>query len=125
MCDRNGYKTAVAIAAAALLSACAGPEIDRSAANFDERSYSEDLAECRGGSVAVFVASGFTGAVAGSAIGAMEGAMSGAIHGDSAEGALIGSVVGGVIGMGVGAYDALATQDEELARCLRGKGYAS
>ena len=44
------------------------------------------LSDCRGGSVAVFMLSGFTGALAGSAIGAMEGAMNGAIYGDSAEG---------------------------------------
>ena len=125
MCGRNHHKIAVAMAAAAFLSACASPEIDRSAATFDDEAYSVALSECRGGSAAMFMLSGFTGAVAGSAIGAMEGATNGAIHGDSAEGAAIGAVVGGVLGLGVGAYAAVSAQDEELGRCLREKGYAS
>ena len=55
---------AVGVAIAAFLSACASPDIDRSAANFDAASYSEDLAECRGGSAATFMLSGFAGALA-------------------------------------------------------------
>ena len=125
MRGRNHHRIAVAIAAAAFLSACASPEIDRSAATFDEEAYSVALSECRGGSVAAFMLSGFTGAVAGSAIGAMEGAANGAIHGDSSEGAAIGAAVGGVIGMGIGAWDALAMREEELGRCLLEKGYTS
>ena len=114
----------IAVAVAAFLSACAGPDVDRTAATFDEQAYSVALADCRGGSAAIFVLSGFTGAMAGSAIGAAEGAMNGAIHGDSAEGAAIGAAVGGVLGLGIGAWDALAARDEELGRCLREKGYA-
>ncbi len=38
---------------------------------------------------------------------------------------MIGSIVGGVIGLGVGAYEAVSDQDEELGRCLRENGYQS
>ena len=114
---------AVGVAMAAFVSACASPDIDRAAANFDAASYSGDLAECRGSSAAMFMLSGFAGALAGSAIGALEGAQAGLVAGDSAEGAVIGSAVGGVIGLGVGTYDYLSKRDDELARCLRDKGY--
>ncbi len=124
MCRRSHRKIAASLAAAAFLSACASPEIDRSAAGFDEEPYSLALAECRGGSVVAFMFHGFTSALAGSAIGAAEGTICCSYGANSAEGALIGSIVGGAIGLGIGAYDALAEQDEDLGQCLREKGYA-
>ena len=124
MCGRNIYKSAVAVAAAVFLSACATPDIDRTVPTFDEEAYSEDLSECRGESVVGFMFAGFTGALAGSAIGAAEGARCCSYGANSAEGALIGSIVGGVIGLGVGAYKAVSEQDEELGWCMREKGYA-
>lgn len=36
---------------------------------------------------------------------------------------MIGTIVGGVVGLGVGAYNSVSEQDEELARCMRDKGY--
>ena len=123
MCGRKIYKSAVSLAAAAILSACASPDIDRTAATFDERAYSEDLSECRGGTMVGFMFDGFVSALAGSAIGAAEGATCCYYGGDSAEGALIGAIVGGVLGLGVGAYEAVSEQDEELERCMRDKGY--
>ena len=124
MVRRISRSAALCIAIAALLSACASPDIDRSSANFDETSYHDDLAECRGGSAATFMVNGVTGAIVGSAIGAFEGATSGAVSGGSAEGALVGSAVGSVIGVGVGTYKSVSKRDEEAARCLRDKGYA-
>ncbi len=88
---------------AVLLTACANVDVDRSAASFDEATYTNDLAECRGGSATTFMVNGLAGAVVGSALGALEGAQTGITGGNSAEGAVIGSVVGSVIGVGVGA----------------------
>ena len=112
-----------ALTAAALLSACATVNVDRSVASFDEATYTNDLAECRGGSASIMVLNGFGGAMVGSAYGFVEGVWLGASAGDSAEGAVIGTIVGGVVGLGVGAYNSVSEQDEELARCMRGKGY--
>ena len=123
MVRRGNRNAALCIAIAALLSACASPDIDRSTANFDETAYHDDLAECRGGSATAFMVNGVAGAIVGSALGAFEGAKSGAVSGGSAEGALIGSVVGSMVGIGVGTYKSVSEQDEELARCLRDKGY--
>ena len=123
MVRRSNRNAAVCIAIAALLSACASPDIDRSTASFDETAYHDDLAECRGGSATTFMVNGVAGALVGSAFGAFEGATSGAVSGGSAEGALIGSVVGSVIGVGIGAYKSVSEQDEEVVRCLRDKGY--
>ena len=124
MVRRSSRSALMCSAIAALLSACASPDIDRSAASFDETAYHDDLAECRGGSATTFMVNGVAGAIVGSALGAFEGAKTGAVSGGSAEGALIGSVVGSVIGVGVGTYKSVSEQDEELARCLRDKGYA-
>ena len=103
MVRRSSRNAAVSIAVAALLSACASPHFDRSAANFDETAYHDDLAECRGGSATTFMMNGVAGAIVGSALGAFEGAKTGITGGSSAEGALIGSAVGGVIGVSIGA----------------------
>ena len=111
------------LAAAGLLSACATVDVDKSAETFDETTYADDLADCQGGSATTFLVNGLTGAVVGSALGAFEGAKIGITGGSSAEGAMVGSVVGSVIGMGVGAYNSVSEQDEELARCMREKGY--
>ena len=111
------------LAAGGLLSACATVDVDKSAASFDETTYADDLADCQGGSATAFMVNGLTGAVVGSALGAFEGAKIGITGGSSAEGALVGSVVGSMIGVGVGAYNSVTEQDEELAKCIRDKGY--
>ena len=36
---------------------------------------------------------------------------------------MIGTIVGSVVGLGVGAYNSVSEQDEELAKCMRGKEY--
>ncbi len=36
---------------------------------------------------------------------------------------MIGTIVGGVVGLGVGAFGSVSERDEELAQCLRDKGY--
>ncbi len=120
---RMTRKQIAVLTAAGLLTACATVDVDKSAASFDEDAYADDLAECRGGSATTFMVNGLAGAVVGSALGAFEGAKIGMTGGNSAEDALVGSVVGSVIGVGVGAYNSVSEQDEELAKCMRGKGY--
>ncbi len=120
---RMTRKQIAVLTAAGLLSACASVDVDRSVASFDEDAYEEDLAQCRDESGAMFALRGVGGALVGSAIGFVEGVGLGATAGDSAEGAVIGTIVGGVVGLGVGAYSSVSEQDEELARCMRDKGY--
>ena len=120
---RMTRKQIAVLTAAGLLSACATVDVDESAESFDEAIYAGDLAECRGGPASIMVLNGFGGALVGSAFGFVEGAWLGASAGDSAEGAVIGTIVGSVVGLAVGAYDSVSEQDEELARCMRGKGY--
>ncbi len=120
MCGRIKIVVALAI----LLSACASPEADPSVSTFDENSYSLALADCRGGSIAVFMWDGLTSAAVGAAWGAAEGAQWGAYHGGVDESAIIGSIVGGVLGLGVGAIEALSEHHDEFDRCMRNKGYS-
>ena len=120
---RMTHEQIAVLTAAGLLSACANVDVDRSAASFDETIYADDLAECQGGPASIMALNGLGGAMVGSAYGFVEGAWLGASAGDSAEGAVIGTIVGGVVGLGVGAYDSVSEQDEELARCMRKKGY--
>ena len=120
---RMTHEQIAILTAAGLLSACANVDVDRSAASFDETIYADDFAECQGGPASIMALNGLGGAMVGSAYGFVEGAWLGAVAGDSAEGAVIGTIVGGVVGLGVGAYNSVSEQDEELARCMRGKGY--
>ena len=115
---RMTCKQIAVLTAATLLSACATVDVDKSAASFDEDAYEEDLVQCRGESGAMSALRGVGGAMVGSAYGFVEGVYLGAAAGDSAEGAVIGTIVGGVVGLGVGAYNSVSEQDEELANCL-------
>lgn len=78
-------------------------DVDRSAESFDEATYADDLADCRGGSTSIMVLNGLGGAMVGSAYGFVEGIWLGVVAGNSAEGAVIGTIVGGVVGLSVGA----------------------
>jgi outer membrane lipoprotein SlyB len=62
--------------------------------------------------------------VVGSFYGAAHGAFYGAIHGESKEGAIIGTIVGSVVGFAVGSYTPIERQNDEVGRCLTGKGYS-
>ena len=70
---RMTRKQIAVLALAGLLSACANVDVDRSAANFDETTYADDLAECQGGPTSIMVLNGLGGAMVGSAYGFVEG----------------------------------------------------
>jgi len=120
------YKSPKILVVASLLAlaACAIPNVDTSAANFNEEKYAEDLDACRGGSAAKATLHGLGGALAGSFIGASEGFTNMGFSGGSAEGAVIGAIVGGTLGIFVGAYKPIEEQGEYVRACLRGKGYS-
>ena len=109
--------------AAALLVACAAPDVDRSAVNFDESNYSADLNYCRGGNIAEAslktIGKGAVGSLAGAGIVALHGAAAAG----SGEAIVVGAVVGAAIGLGVGANDAIKEHNQDIADCLREKGY--
>ena len=106
------------------VAACASPAVDTAVPNFSETQYTADLDECRGGTAFMAAARGFGGAMVGSLYGAAHGAFYGAIHGDSKEGAIIGTIVGSVVGFAVGSYTPVERQNDEVGRCLTGKGYS-
>jgi outer membrane lipoprotein SlyB len=111
------------IAASVILAACATPTVDTSAPTFNEKKYTVDLDNCRGGTVLDVALHGLGAAVIGSAYSAYHGAYIGALSGNSPEGAAIGAVVGGVIGVVVGAYEPVREQEQSVQRCLSKKGY--
>jgi outer membrane lipoprotein SlyB len=115
------FKKPMILITALVLSACASPAVDRSAAGFDEDKFVTDLNDCRGGPWAQAIMLG----VGIGAWGALEGVAVGAAHGGDAAGeaAIIGAAVGGVLGLGVGAVDALTKRDEKVRGCVAGKGY--
>jgi hypothetical protein len=111
------------IAVTLALTACATPNIDTSAQNFNEEQYTADLNNCQGGSTLYVAMNGLGGAVVGSALGALHGAYYGAIARDAPKGAIIGAAVGTVVGTFVGAVEPFQKQEEKVAQCLAGKGY--
>ncbi len=106
-----------------LLAACATPQVDQSAADFEQNKYQADLNECRGGTIVEASAVTIGTAAFGSLMGVVHGLPAGALAGDSAEGVVIGAAVGGVLGFGYGATKALKEHEGDIAGCLRGKGY--
>ena len=106
-----------------LLAACAVPQIDQTAAHFNEDKFHVDLNDCRGGNLAEASAKTAGAVIVGSAFGAFHGASAGLLSGDADIGALVGAAVGGTIGLGVGAKEAIDRHDSEVVGCLRGKGY--
>lgn len=109
--------------AAAFLTACAAPSVDRSALNFNETRFTVDLNFCRGGNIAEAslktIGKGALGSLAGTGIVALHGAAAAG----SGEAIVVGAVVGAVVGLGVGAKDAVEEHQQEIADCLREKGY--
>lgn len=105
------------------LAACSAPQIDQSAATFNQSKYTSDLNLCRGGSIVEASARSIGVAMVGSALGAVNGASLGMWNGNGWEGAAIGAAVGGTIGIGVGAFEAIEKHDTEISSCLRDKGY--
>lgn len=116
-------RTSMAIICLLTLSACASPNVDTKATTFNEVKYTEDLNNCRGGTILGVALNGIGGAIVGSAYGVTFGAYHGALAGDSKEGAVIGAVLGSVIGVVAGAYEPFKKKDREVAACLSGKGY--
>lgn len=114
----------LAAAATLVLAACASPEVDTAALDFDAARYAGDLDTCRGGGAVDFALKITGAAFAGSAIGALQGVSYGVMAGASEEGAIIGAAVGGVIGLGVGAVGAVDDEVRSVETCLDAKGYA-
>ena len=108
---------------AMILASCAAPHVDRSAANFNEGTFSVDLDHCRGGNLAEAtletIGIGALGSLAGAGIVATHGA----VAAGSGEAVVVGAIVGAVIGLGIAANDAIDEHQQEIADCLREKGY--
>lgn len=105
------------------LSACATPEVDHTAAAFDDAAFTTDLTLCRGGTFIVASARTIGVTLLGSAYGALDGINRGAHDGKTAEAAAIGAIIGGTIGLTAGAFQAVERHRAEVAACLAEKGY--
>ena len=113
-------KNFIIISLTALLAACASPEVDRAAMNFDREKYETDLFECRGGNFLKATTTTVVLGTVGSLIGAFYGASLGVIKG---EGVIAFAALGGVVGLAAGFETERKKHDEEIAVCLDGRGY--
>jgi len=113
-------KNFIIISLTALLAACASPEVDRTAMNFDGDKYETDLFECRGGNFLKATTTTVVLGTVGSLIGAFYGASLGVITG---EGVIAFAALGGVVGLAAGFETERKKHDEEIAVCLNGRGY--
>ena len=116
-------QVATVIMAVAFLTACAAPSVDRSAVDFDATTFAADLNLCRGGNIAEAslktIGKGALGSLAGAGVMVLRGAAAA----NSGEAIVVGAAVGAVIGLGIGANDAIKEHEQEIADCLRQKGY--
>ena len=113
-------KKFIIISLTALLAACASPEVDRTAMNFDRDKYETDLFECRGGNFLKATATTVVLGTVGSLIGAFYGA---SLWVTGVEGIIAFAALGGVVGLAAGFETERKKHDEEIAVCLNGRGY--
>ena len=107
----------------ALLASCAAPSVDRTARDFNESKFTVDLNVCRGGNVTEATLKTIGLGALGSLVGAGVVATYGAAAAGSVEAVAVGAAVGAVIGLGYGANQAVEKHQQEIADCLREKGY--
>jgi hypothetical protein len=107
----------------ALLASCAAPSVDRTARDFNESKFTVDLNFCRGGNVTEATLKTIGLGALGSLVGAGVVATYGAAAAGSVEAVAVGAAVGAVIGLGYGANQAVEKHQQEIADCLREKGY--
>ena len=113
-------KNFIIISLTALLAACASPEVDRAAVNFDGDKYETDLFECRGGNFLKATTTTVVFGTVGSLIGAFYGA---SLWVTGVEGIIAFAALGGVVGLAAGFETKRKKHDNEIAGCLNGRGY--
>jgi hypothetical protein len=116
-------RSALFLLSALALAACAAPNVDRSAVDFNETTFAVDLNLCRGGNFTEAslktIGKGALGSLAGAGVMVLHGAAAA----NSGEAIVVGAAIGAVIGLGIGAHDAVEEHELEIADCLRQKGY--
>jgi len=123
MISRRAYTAIVAVLLVITLAACA-PDVDRAASGFDRQVFYADLNDCRGGSAFETVLETTAKGLLGSVYGAYYGLHLGITASDRAEGMLVGAIIGATAGIGIGAVDSVREFNDDIAKCLRVKGYA-
>jgi outer membrane lipoprotein SlyB len=113
----------VNIGVSLMLTACAVPNVNRTATSFSEADYSATLNLCQGrnfveGSLKT-IGAGLLGSLGGAAIVGVHGA----VAAGGPEAIAVGAAIGAVIGLGIGVKDAVDEYDQEITDCLRDKGY--
>ena len=116
----NALKNFIIISLTILLAACASPEVDRMAINFDQAKYETDLFECRGGNFLKATTMTVVLGTVGSLIGAFYGA---SLLVTGVEGVIAFAALGGVVGLAAGFETERKKHDDEIAVCLNGRGY--
>ena len=113
-------KKFIIISLTALLTACASPEVDRAAMNFDREKYETDLFECRGRNFLKATTTTVILGTVGSLIGAFYGA---SLWVTGVEGVIAFAALGGVVGLAAGFETERKKHDDEIAVCLNRRGY--
>ena len=113
-------KNFIIISLTALIAACASPEVDRTAMNFDQAKYETDLFECRSGNVLKATTTTVVLGTVGSLIGAFYGA---SLLVTGVEGVIAFASLGGVVGLAAGFETERKKHDDQIAGCLDGRGY--
>ena len=125
MAHKMGIRYSLLVVVAVFMTSCASIKVDKTAADFNKDTYSDDLTSCRGGHflVSIFEAMKIT-AVA-SLVGAMEGLEVAGYTSQSGSliGLATGGAVGSIFGIGTGAVQGFEDRENEITSCMRARGY--
>ena len=113
-------KNFIIISLTARIAACASPEVDRTAMNFDRDKYETDLFECRSGNFLKATTTTVVLGTVGSLIGAFYGA---SLLVTGVEGIIAFAALGGVVGLAAGFETERKKHGDYIAGCLNGRGY--
>jgi len=105
------------------LAACVSPDIEKSAIDFNQSAYDNDLNNCRGGTVFEASATSIGLASGGAILGVIHAVPWSSAWDNGWEVAAISAALGGAIGFGAGAIDSVNKYEDEIASCLSNKGY--
>ncbi len=115
---RRAYKESLIFSLVAVLGACAAQNVVRSAPGFDQTVYNSDLNTCQGSAAADGTADTIYKGLLGAAMGAVLFGRTGNIYG-----LVGGAALGAVTAAGIAAVETVRAYNDEVAQCLRAKGY--
>ena len=125
MAHKMSIRYTVLVVVAVFLTNCASIEVDKTAADFNEDTYSDDLMSCRGGHFLVSMFETIKITAVTSLVGAMEGLEVAGYSSQSGSliGLATGGAVGSVFGLGTGAVQGFEDRENQITSCMRARGY--